>query len=328
MTELILKDSASTRKRTIGYILVAVWLIFTLSLSAWWLFFSLNQLDLVRSLESSRGQEVLRHQKMLLYEGLTLLASLLVGAVALIYYILKVVKQNQEISRFFATFSHELRTPLASLKLQAESLKEDLAHQPQYERLLNRLVSDAERLSLQLENSLFLAQSSWQSDQNSTFWLEEIQLSEFLRKVAEQWPALKIELINDCYLQIDRRVAESIFRNIFHNALVHGEAKRVVIESSLETRNDSSTTGTGDQFVCLQISDDGVGFKGERSKLGKAFARPAKSSGNGLGLAIVADLLKGMGGALFLLDNLKELETKQALAGFSLQIKLKGRVLT
>lgn len=328
MTELILKDSATSRKRTIGYILVAVWLVFTISLSVWWLFFSLNQLDLIRSLESSRGQEVLRHQKMILYEGLTLLISLLAGAVALIYYILKVVKQNQEIRRFFATFSHELRTPLTSLKLQAESLKEDLAQHPQHQRLLNRLVADAERLSLQLENSLFLAQSSWQSDKNSTLWLEEIKLSEFIIKVAEQWPALKIELINDCNLKIDRRVAESIFRNIFHNALVHGEAKRVVIECSLDTKKGSVTTIADDDFVCLQISDDGAGFKGERSKLGKAFARPAKSSGNGLGLAIVSDLLKSMGGALFLLENLKLPESTLPLAGFVLQIKLKGKVLT
>ena len=66
---------------------ITLWACFTLALLTWWVIFSFRQLETLKSL--SPELEVLRHQKMLIYEGLTLYACMFMGAFLLFYFVKK-----------------------------------------------------------------------------------------------------------------------------------------------------------------------------------------------------------------------------------------------
>src|SRR5437870_10552468 len=143
------------RKRNrIVMALVALWVLFTVTLAGWWLVFGLRQLDLINQSNLENAAQLHRHYQMLLWEGGILIASLIGGGLALYYYARREQKRHAQVEEFFAAFTHDAKTALASLRLQAESLKEDLGSKPS--PLLDRLLQDTLRLQIQLENSLFL----------------------------------------------------------------------------------------------------------------------------------------------------------------------------
>src|SRR3954468_5949109 len=146
--------SAERKHSRLAIFLVALWVVFTVTLTAWWLIFGLRQLDLINQSNLENVVQLNRHYQMLLWEGGILIASLIGGGLALLYFARREQKRHAQVEEFFAAFTHDAKTALASLRLQAESLKEDLGAEPN--PLLDRLLQDTLRLQLQLENSLFL----------------------------------------------------------------------------------------------------------------------------------------------------------------------------
>ena len=56
--------------------------------------------------------------------------ALVGGGLALFYYAKREQKRHAQVEEFFAAFTHDAKTALASLRLQAESLKEDFGATP------------------------------------------------------------------------------------------------------------------------------------------------------------------------------------------------------
>src|SRR5213080_1764191 len=144
--------SAERKRSRLVIALVAVWVVFTVTLAGWWLVFGLRQLDLIKRLTVAGAPDLHRYYQMLMWEGGILIASLIGGGLALFYYARREQKRHAQVEEFFAAFTHDAKTSLASLRLQAESLKEDLGSKPS--PLLDRLLQDTLRLQIQLENSL------------------------------------------------------------------------------------------------------------------------------------------------------------------------------
>src|SRR5207342_3527803 len=92
-------------------------------------------------------------QRMLVWEGGTLLVLLTGLSVALLWLYLRDQRRTRASRAFFASVTHELRTPLTSIRLQAESLADKGAAGP----LINRLLEDTSRLEAQVEKTLELA---------------------------------------------------------------------------------------------------------------------------------------------------------------------------
>jgi signal transduction histidine kinase len=262
---------------------VVTWLSLTLSLVGWWLFNSLRQLERLARFEGELASHLLRQQRMFYWEGLTFFILLILGGGALLYYVLRERERNSRVREFFATLTHELKTPLASLRLQAESLLEDLGGSSS--KLIERLVGDTVRLELQLENALFLAGSRTPS----SLHLEEIDLKEVFESLKNQWPELVINIDSKVAVKADERALDGILKNLLQNARVHGKASKIKI--------DALTTAI-DQKVCIRVSDDGSGFKGEIKNLGKLFSRPTSKSGSGVGLYLSKNLAERMNGKL------------------------------
>lgn len=275
-------------------ILVLIWTVFTSSLAAWWLIFGLRQLNRAHEFTA---QELQRHQKMLIWEGGILIILLLVGGGAILYFLFQLVKANQGLKRFFATFSHELRTSISSLRLQAESMRDEWSG-PKIPQL-DRLVRDSVRLQLQLENSLNLAQM-----EKSQMFLQELSIKKLLGSIHHQWPDLTIQVKGNDKVVGDERALNSILTNLIQNAASHGEATEVTIDFF-------DNSGSLRRMV---VRDNGLGFQGDYSKLSTLFARHGHKSGSGVGLYLVKSLVKKMNGSVRFVESAQQ--------GFEVEIQL------
>ncbi len=270
------------RKRNwIVIVLVGLWVAFTVTLAGWWLVFGLRQLDLINQSNLEGAVQLHRHYQMLLWEGGILIVSLIGGGMALFYYARREQKRHAQVEEFFAAFTHDAKTALASLRLQAESLQEDYAESGQ-NPLLDRLLRDTVRLQLQLENSLFLVNLP-----HGKFFLEPITLSDRIEALRLHWPDLTITQSGEGILMADARALESVLTNLVQNALTHGRATQV-----------DFNVQKSDGRLRVTVTDNGRGFHGDLSQLGKLFVRHARNSGSGVGLYIVRQLIKRMSGTI------------------------------
>ncbi len=258
-------------------LLVALWVTFTVTLAAWWMIFGLRQLDLLSQFHAEQADRLQRQYQMLLWEGGILIASLVGGGIALYYYAKREQKRHAQVEEFFAAFTHDAKTALASLRLQAESLKEDLGTSPN--PLLDRLLQDTLRLQLQLENSLFLANLP-----TGRLLNEPVRIGQIVDALRYHWPDLSIIQKGDGVVSGDTRALESVLTNLIHNAVTHGEAA--------EIRITAEPGGTG--RLILRVVDNGRGFPGDFKQLGRLFVRHARGSGSGVGLYISRQLLRRM----------------------------------
>jgi len=256
--------------------------VFTVTLAGWWLIFGLRQLDRLNRLNLEGAVDLHRHYQMLLWEGGILIASLIGGGLALFYYARREQKRHAQVEEFFAAFTHDAKTALASLRLQAESLREDFAN-AEPSPLLDRLLSDTLRLQLQLENSLFLVNLT-----RGALFVETIRLGERIDALRHHWPELTITQDGDGVTMADARALESILTNLVQNSVTHGRATQVEV----------SAKQSGDGRLIVRVTDNGCGFQGDSSQLGRLFVRHARSSGSGVGLYIARQLLKRMNGAI------------------------------
>jgi len=273
---------------------VAAWLVFSVALAIWWLIFGLQQSARLTELAQSGtslvskeiGLEVARQHRMLTSEGVTLVIMLLAGGAALLWSIGNDLKRARRIQEFLGAFTHDLKTSLSSLRLQTEALEEDLKDSGQA-RLARRLVKDTVRLELQLENSLSLAAP----DSEATLLIEPVDVSGLLSMLSTYWPDLSVSIEGESTVAADRRALESIFKNLAQNAVVHGRAAKVQLDIVREG-----------PWTRIRFADDGRGFKGDFSRLGRMFERHSSTSGSGLGLSLAKKLALRMGGSLAVLE--------------------------
>jgi len=271
------------QKQRVEYILAIIWLVFTVSLASWWLIFGLRQADTLGKLDQRRAHEIAAAHRMLLWEGGVLIASLVAGGGALLFGIHRERSRHRAVEDFFAAFTHELRTSLASLRLQVESLQEDFAERGEQSPLLDRLMKDSVRLQLQLDNSLFYA-----NRRKGKLYVEPISLRRIVDSIALEFTDLEVRIDRDVTILADARALESVFRNLFQNAVVHGEADSVTIR----------VIETNGPVVRIEVEDNGKGPATDPSGLGQLFYRPTSESGTGVGLYISRQLLGRMKGAL------------------------------
>lgn len=218
---------------------------------------------------------------MLIWEGGVLIVLLIGAGVALFYYARREQRRHAQVEEFFAAFTHDAKTALASLRLQAESLREDSANEPN--PLLDRLLSDTLRLQLQLENSLFLVNLP-----SGKLFMESVSLSHLIETLRHHWPDLTITQRGDGVVLADARALESVLANLIQNAVNHGQATRVSFDIDKDAKGRLS----------VKVADNGRGFTGDFNQLGKLFVRHTRNSGTGVGLYIARQLLKRMNSML------------------------------
>ena len=262
--------------------LACTWLLFTVALAWWWMVFGLRQIEQLRAAAVVNVPKTDEYHRMLLWEGTVLIVLLVGGGAALIYYIWRERRRHRQIEEFFAAFTHDAKTSLASLQLQAESIREDLAGETP-NPLIERLLKDALRLQLQLENSLFLVNL-----RRGSLLRERIGIQRMVESMRFHWPEVGLRLTGDGVVLADTRALESVLTNLVQNAVIHGQATEVSV----------TITGQGTPRIEITVEDNGSGFAGDYRRLGTLFTRHTRSSGSGVGLYITGQLLKRMGGSI------------------------------
>ena len=266
------------------------WFLFTFSLVLWWWFFALRQLDLL--VDVLQHEKYLSIKKMLVWEGSVLVLAVFFGGSVLVYLTNREQVRNERLRNFFSNFTHDLKTSLTRLRLRTEVLAEKNSS-PEFQKLLD----EASRLDLQLENSLWVARGDSQK-----LLKENIRLSSVIGSLRVEWPEIEVKLQQDITVLADGQALKSIFRNILQNSWLHGQAHKIEIRPVQEK----------DRWR-IDIKDDGKGFSGDLNQLGSQLLKSKSDKGNGLGLYLTHDLIERMDGKIEFLKSEK---------GFLVQILL------
>ena len=271
-----------------------VWVLVLLALMSWWGWVVHQQSEKIVELQRIAGvSETAAEarweatQRMLLWEGGTLLVLLTGISFALVRLYLRDQRRTNSLRAFFASVTHELRTPLTSIRLQAESLADAGNSSP----LVERLLEDTSRLEAQVEKTLELArlEGGGRLDLQPLpihAWLQhQVQSQAAGRTVAiELWPA---DALPDALVLADRSALEIILRNLIENTIRH---------SKLLPAKVRITAREYDTALVVSFMDGGEGYGGDPAQLGALFMRGERSRGAGVGLYLIRVLMQRMGG--------------------------------
>lgn len=247
----------------------------------------------VARLESARARRLNRYA----WEGAFFLAVLL-AAMAVVYRTLREqARLRHRQDDFLAAVSHELQSPLASVRLSVETLA--LRDPPSHKRaeLVQRLLADLGRLQRMIANILDASRLAATETRSAP---ERVPLAESVRAVvnelseqaAEQEVTFHTDVPESLAIWADPEGVRTVLRNLLHNGIRAASGGRQVTVRASEI----------DTGVQLEVRDDGAGFPpGEAARLFEKFYRvdgggPARASGTGLGLYLVARYVELDGG--------------------------------
>ncbi len=197
--------------------------------------------------------------------------------------------------QFTADASHELRTPLAAMQAILSVTRQRKRKPAEYERALDDLTEEVERLCGLTESLLALARA----DSHPSKLTETVNLSILLKDVSEslrplaEAKGLELACKTEPSLTV-RGEMEGLIRlfiNLLDNAIKYTEHGRVSISAQRE--------GTR---VHVEINDTGIGIPAEHlPHIFERFYRVEQSrsqSGNGLGLSLAQHIVEAHGGKI------------------------------
>jgi len=279
--------------------LSAAWLILTFSMVSWWFLYALSIDD------HQTVAEVQKHNRMIKWEGGTLLFIILVGGLFLIMYVYRDTERHERLRLFFSNFSHDIKTSISRIRLQADVLAEELSEHNVEQRSMTRLLADLNRLDLQLENSLLLTHV-----EDSALLFEDIDLKQLITAIHHDFDRIRIEVLQNASIRADQRSLKSILRNIFQNSVLHGKSTEIRVTS------ESIDINT----LKIKIQDNGQGSESDLNSFGKSILPIKQNQSNGIGLYLASRLMSKMSGQI----TFNQIKGQ----GFVVEITLQGRILS
>lgn len=240
---------------------------------------------------------------MIMGEAGVFVVSLLIGMYLINRGYNKEMMAARQRRNFLLSITHELKSPIASIQLVLETMKRRTTLKPELkERLVNNALSDTERLN-GLVNDLLLSaklEAAYQPHR------ENIDLSELLedilQKLRSKYPEVKFTYSQDGnipYVHGDKTGMTSVAINLLENAVKYSQPP-VRIDTNLHFQGDD---------IVMEIADNGIGIEDkEKKRIFEKFYRVGnedtrKSKGTGLGLYIVAEIVRAHGGNISVMDN-------------------------
>jgi signal transduction histidine kinase len=234
---------------------------------------------------------------------------LLVGGIAsfgvimlvLVLFVVFLAREIREVRRqdtFIDSVTHELKSPLASLQLCVQTLERHSLPEEKRAELLQMMGTDIERLTLFVDHIL---QASRVVSGKYSYQVREIDCGALVRRCAEHVreryrlpdDCIEIDIPDSLRLYSDSTALEVVLNNLIDNACKY---------SNTPVKVEVSSTVSGDGMVRIEVRDSGIGIP--RTALPRVFERfyrvPGeevnKRRGTGLGLFVVASLVKNLGG--------------------------------
>jgi two-component system, OmpR family, phosphate regulon sensor histidine kinase PhoR len=228
---------------------------------------------------------------MILGEGAVFLSLLIFG----IYQTRKAISHEFRLARqqknFLLSVTHEFKSPLAAVKLNLQTvLKRDLEKEKRTQ-LLQRALSENERLHLLVENALLAARLD---NKSYEMYNEVTDYSIFVQNIFNEYLTrqdgnhhLSCKIQEDIKVKGDTLALHSMINNLLENAEKYSPEGAIV---RLELKS------SGEEAL-LSVFDEGSGIPvNERSRIFQKFYRlgnedTRRTKGTGLGLYIVSTIV-------------------------------------
>jgi signal transduction histidine kinase len=213
---------------------------------------------------------------------------------------IELTRQQQD---FVSAVSHELKTPLTSIRMYGEMLREGWASEEKKKIYYEYIFDESERLSRLIANVLQLARMTRNTPQVETKPLAVAGLMDGIRSsVSSQAERAGFELKLRCdneagqaVIEVDADGFAQIFINLVDNAIkFSAAAEQKSIDIGCQLLRDG--------HVQFSVRDYGPGVPGgQMKKIFRLFYRSEneltrETVGTGIGLALVNQLARAMGG--------------------------------
>ncbi|MCC5465673.1 sensor histidine kinase [Pelosinus baikalensis] len=206
-------------------------------------------------------------------------------------------KAEQTNKQLMTSLSHDVRTPLTTLIGYLDAAQKGIVEGQEREQYIETARIKAYDMKEYIDK-LF----EWfkLNSGEETFDFQRIELSESTRNILQNWIPIfeNIQLNYDIdipeksiLVSVDHNAYSRIINNLIQNVVAHSRAKKISVKIK---RNDTK--------VSISISDDGKGIP--KQDLPFIFDRLYKcdkarsEKGSGLGLSIVQQLIRKMGGSI------------------------------
>lgn len=196
--------------------------------------------------------------------------------------------------QFVADAAHELRSPIASLRAQLELAAR---HPESHHADPQEMLAEAERLSRLADDLLALARMDASPQRRrQTVDLDDIVLAQ-AHAARGRGLRLDVSAVSPGQVVGDPGALTRMVRNLLANAVRHARGSVAV------------SLGRDGTSVMLVVADDGAGIAPQdRQRVFERFtrlddARTRDAGGAGLGLAIVYEVVRGLGGEVSVGDN-------------------------
>lgn len=209
------------------------------------------------------------------------------------------IQLDQTRRDFVANISHELKTPIGSITLLVEAIQAAINEPEQLKKFLKSLGSEAERLSLLVQD---IIQLSKVQAKDVLAEAKDVKLAVSIADAIDQTStlaknkgiAIKALVKKDAVVSGDADMLNALFKNLLENALHYSpEDAKVVVKC----RQKGKT-------LEISVTDTGVGIpKEEQERIFQRFYRvdPSRSrttGGTGLGLSIAKHIVNQHGGEI------------------------------
>ena len=254
------------------------------------------------------------------------LAAILLLVLCSVFYLMyrlgagqiDLARQQQD---FVSAVSHELKTPLTSIRMYGEMLREGWASDEKKSSYYDYIFDESERLSRLIANVLQLARMTRNKLQIDTKPLAVAELMDGIRStVSSQIERAGFELNICCepeagqaIIQVDPDGFTQIFINLVDNAVkFSASAEQKVIDIGCQRLRDGS--------VQFSVRDYGPGIPGgQMKKIFRLFYRSEneltrETVGTGIGLALVHQLARAMGGQVDVVNREPGAEFRVSIA--------------
>jgi signal transduction histidine kinase len=242
-----------------------------------------------------------RQAKMVWGEGSVLFLGLLVGFWMIQQSLQKEVELNNQRRNFLLSVTHELKSPIASIRLILQTFQKRKLDEAQQAKFLSSAVVEADRLHELVDNLLLSSRLENHYEQS----VEEINVAAMIEELIEKcrlkFPRAHFDFVKNevPILRGDKQGLVSLFTNLLENAAKYSdEQAEITVRQSF----------AADKFV-FEIADNGVGIPTvEKKKVFEKFYRVGsemtrRTKGTGLGLYIVAQIVKLHHGLISIADN-------------------------
>lgn len=217
----------------------------------------------------------------------------------------RIEQQTMVLRTTFDSTAHDLRGPLHRVRMRLDEALRQPALAPPLHRALQDTVGDVDRVQRTLVTLLQIAQADAGVPLARS---EQVDLTQLAHEMFELYAPearrrrLTLRSVNDAdgWVSGNRQLLAQLVANLLENALKYAPDSGTI----------SIVVATGAQRVVLEVADDGPGIpESERTAVLQPFRRlerdrdRAEDPGSGLGLSLVAAVVRLHRGRLELADN-------------------------